>query len=89
MDFLPIADWSSQRKSLTGFARLHRVLEAAGQLGVQIDLNLADSEGLTLADILGEASTGLGGNDRLAADRSAAIGHSLDFELLWAPAPKL
>lgn len=89
MDFLPIADWSSQRKSLTGFARLHSVLEAAGQLGVQIDLNLADSEGLTLADILGEASTGLGGNDRFAADRSAAIGHSLDFELLWAPAPKL
>ena len=56
MDFLPIADWSSQKKALAGFARLHALLSDAGQLQVQIDLNLSDSEGLTLADIVGNAS---------------------------------
>ncbi len=53
MDFLPIAEWSSQKRSLAGFAGLHTLLSDAGELRVAIDLNLSDSEGLTLADIVG------------------------------------
>lgn len=54
MDFLPIADWLSNKRALTGFAQLHCLLSDAGELGVKIDLNLSDSEGLTLADVVGD-----------------------------------
>ena len=56
MDFLPVAEWSSKKRALAGFARLHALLSDAGELQVKIDLNLSDSEGLTLADIIGDHS---------------------------------
>lgn len=56
MDFLPIAEWSTKKRSLAGFARLHGLLSDAGELQVTIDLNLSDSDGLTLGDIVGDPS---------------------------------
>jgi hypothetical protein len=54
MDFLPIAEWSTKKRALERFAQLHSLLSDAGELHVKIDLNLSDSEGLTLTDIVGD-----------------------------------
>ena len=93
MDFLPVANWSENVGSLQQFGSLYGLLKDAGELQVNIDLDLSDVEGFSLHDIVhGEGAVfeqGRISSQRFTAERSGKIGHSLGFVLEWAPAAKL
>ena len=87
MDALPVARWAERRAGLQQFVHLRALLVDAGELVVRAGIELAADGDLSARAIL----AGDGGAMRqtrrrwaaFAAERSAKIGHSLEFELLW------
>jgi len=87
LDFLPAAGWVDNKGDLASVANLLAFLREMGKLEAEVDLHLPGDGGVTLGELLDSSSMWVGESRQIhgmmTAERSAKIGHSLDFELQW------
>eukprot|EP00928_Gymnodinium_smaydae_P088092 TRINITY_DN72237_c0_g1_i1.p1 TRINITY_DN72237_c0_g1~~TRINITY_DN72237_c0_g1_i1.p1 ORF type:complete len:337 (-),score=69.18 TRINITY_DN72237_c0_g1_i1:53-1063(-) len=102
LDFLPVANWAQRLDDtfLAAFMPLHALLVRAGKLMAHIDFSLTDvgqpsraaqpplSLGAVIDRILPSPLKRRLGRKAIA-DFSAAIGHSLRYELEWTPTARM